>query len=162
MVGFVADVDTLRPFRRCATDPRPSAGWRILHHSRLSIFRYVRWRIFDHGLWRVSRPQTVFWLRVLLRRSISGAGDTDRVSSKTRKYRNALGPEFRIPGRDGKLSNSYRGSFGRDGKFRMMENAADEPDLRETGSSAGSSSDKGLFTLRNMLLMSLMTLFPYK
>ena len=44
----------------------------------------------------------------------------------------------------------------------MMENSGDDHNLGEKGSSAGPSSDNILITLNNLLLMSLMTLFPYK
>ncbi len=103
-----------------------------------------------------------FWLRVLPRRWISGAGSTDRDSYKTRNYRNALRPKSRISGRDGKLSNSYRGNSGRDGEFRMMENDGDECNRAEADSSGDSSSDKRLFVLNNNPLMSLMSRIPYK
>ena len=111
---------------------------------------------------RQSFTQGNLWLRVLLRRSIPVAGGTDRVSSKTRKDRNALGPESRIPGRVGKLSIPYLGNSGRDGKFRRMENSGDECNRAEADSSAESSSDKILLLLNNNPLMSLMSRIPYK
>ena len=136
----------LRSFVRC----------RVSHVSEFSnLQKLASRRVVRDGKFSI-------WLRVLPRRSIPVAGGTDRVSSKTRNHRNALGPESRIPGRVGKLSIPYLGNSGRDGKFRRMENSGDECNRAEADSSAESSSDKILLLLNNNPLMSLMSRIPYK